>query len=197
LAPNTVTALRARPRGRVAVELDGTPWRTLPAEAVLASGITVGVELDRPTARRLRRELRRLEALDVALRTLKARDVSSERLRRRLESRSVAAADREATLATLARAGLVDDARYATARARALAERAYGDAAIAAELERQGISGEFRAEALDALEPEAERAREVVRRRGRGPRTAAYLARRGFGEDALAAAVDADFANEA
>ena len=50
-----VTALRERPRGRVDVELDGAPWRTLPADAVVRSGLLVGRALDRPTARTLAR----------------------------------------------------------------------------------------------------------------------------------------------
>src|SRR5436189_1674 len=47
----TVTALRARPNGRVAVDLDGGPWRTLPAEPVVRAGLAVGLELDRERAR--------------------------------------------------------------------------------------------------------------------------------------------------
>ena len=37
-----VSALRAEPRGRVAVELDGASWRVLPAEAVIRAGLAVG-----------------------------------------------------------------------------------------------------------------------------------------------------------
>ena len=37
-----VTALRARGPGRVAVELDGRPWRVLPLEAVYAGSLAVG-----------------------------------------------------------------------------------------------------------------------------------------------------------
>ena len=72
-----VTALRAQPRGRVAVDLDETPWRTLPAEPVVRAGLFVGCELDRPTARRLRRELRHAEALGVAVGSLRTRDLST------------------------------------------------------------------------------------------------------------------------
>ena len=43
--------------------LDGESWRTLPAEVVLRAGLDVGVELDRERARRVRRELRRHEAM--------------------------------------------------------------------------------------------------------------------------------------
>ena len=135
-----VTALRAQRPGRVAVDLDGAAWRTLPAEPVLRAGLRVGVEIDRPTARRLRRELRRAEALAVA-------------------------------------------------------GRGYGDAAIAADLERRGVPREASVEALRALAPEADRARKVVAERGAGTKTARFLASKGFGEEAIESAFGADFAN--
>ena len=39
--------------------------------------------------------------------------------------------------------------------------------------------------ALEALEPERERAARIAARRGPGPKTARYLASRGFGEEAV------------
>ena len=39
----TVTALRDDRRGRVAVELDGAPWRVLPLDVVARAGIAVRV----------------------------------------------------------------------------------------------------------------------------------------------------------
>jgi regulatory protein len=190
-----VTALRAQPRGRVAVDLDGAIWRTLPAEPVLRAGVRVGCQLDRPTARRLRRELRRAEALAVAGRSLRAHDLSAQGLEERLRRRNVAPDARRDALEALERAGLVDDGRFAASRAAALASRGYGDAAIAADLERRGIAPEATADALAALAPEAERAREVVAARGAGAKTARFLAARGFGGDAVEAAFGADFAN--
>ena len=44
-------------------------------------------------------------------------------------------------------------------------------------------------DALQALEPEAERARRIVSRRGGDPKTARYLSRKGFSEEAVAEAV--------
>ncbi|HJQ73262.1 MAG TPA: hypothetical protein VJ814_00130, partial [Gaiellaceae bacterium] len=68
----TVTALREHKGGRVAVELDGKPWRVLPADVVVRAGLGVGRRLDRPTARDLARELRRARALAAATRSLAA-----------------------------------------------------------------------------------------------------------------------------
>src|ERR671928_824201 len=153
-----VTALRSERAGRVAVQLDGAPWRTLPLEAVMRAGLRVGEELDRPRARALRRELRRHEALAVSTRALRHRDLSTRSLERRLEQRAVPPAERMRAVETLTRAGLLDDARFARGRARALAARGYGDAAIRFDLERQGVEAEVAADALAGVEPERERA---------------------------------------
>ncbi|HSP74281.1 MAG TPA: RecX family transcriptional regulator, partial [Gaiellaceae bacterium] len=97
----------------------------------------------------------------------------------------VDAAARGEALETLQRVGYVDDARFAERRAQLLAERGWGDAAIAADLEQNGIEAERAAAALALLEPESERARRIAERRGPGPKTAAYLLRRGFDEDVV------------
>jgi regulatory protein len=190
----TVTRLRDDRRGRVAVELDGNPWRTLPVEVVARAGLAEGRALDRPALRLLRRELRRAEALAVAGRALRRRDLSERETAERLTRASVAPAVAAESLAVLSRAGLVDDARFARTRAGNLAERGYGDAAIRHDLGRRGLAPDAIQEALDSLDAEAERARELVERRGPGARTARYLASKGFGEEALEAAAGADFA---
>jgi regulatory protein len=184
----TVTALRDDRRGRVAVELDNAPWRTLPVDVVVRAGLSEGCALDRPALRLLRRELRRAEALAIAARALRARDLSEERLAQRLARAAVAPATAAESLQLLGRAGIVDDARFARRRAEALVERGYGDAAIEHDLERQGLAGEAVTAALQELPDELERARRLMERRGRGPKTARYLASKGFGEEAIEAA---------
>jgi SOS response regulatory protein OraA/RecX len=86
---------------------------------------------------------------------------------------------------TLTRTGLLDDARFARGRARALAARGYGDAAIRFDLERQSVEAEVVAETLAELEPERERALRLAASAGGAVRAARLLARRGFGEDAI------------
>ena len=190
----TVTRLAVERRGRVAVELDGAPWRTLPMDVVARAGLVEGRILDRPRLRILRHELRRAEALAVAGRALRRQDLSARGIAERLGRASVAPAAVEESLAVLSRAGLVDDPRFAATRAGALAERGYGDAAIRYDLERQGIELELIQQVLEGLEAEGERARRVVERRGPGAKTARYLASKGFGEGALEAAAGGDFA---
>jgi len=192
----TVTALREDRRGRIAVELDGAPWRVLPVNVVVRAGLTEGRTLDRPALRLLRRELRCAEALALAGRALRNRDLSERGLEQRLQRAAVAPAVRSESLEVLSRAGVLDDARFAESRAEALATRGYGDAAIRHDLESQAVDADVTDAALAGLEPEVERARRVVDRRGRGPRTARYLAAKGFGEEALETALGADFAND-
>lgn len=188
-ARKTITALRERPRGHVEVELDGRPWRLLPAEAVVRSGLAVGRAFDRETARELGRALRRASALARATRALAAHDRTRSSLEERLARAGVPQAARHEALGTLERVGLLDDARFAADRARRLADRGYGDGAIRFDLERQGVTDELAAEAVGALEPERERAARLVELRGRDGRTARWLAGRGFDaasvEDAL------------
>jgi SOS response regulatory protein OraA/RecX len=190
----TVTRLREDRRGRVAVELDGAPWRTLPMDVVARAGLAEGRRLDRPALRLLRHELRRAEALAVAGRALRRQDLSARGIAERLGRASVAPAAVEESLAVLAGAGLVDDARFASTRAGSLAERGYGDAAIRYDLERRGVDPGLIQQALEGLEGEWERARRLVERRGPGAKTARYMASKGFGEGALEAAAGGDFA---
>ena len=115
----TVTALRATRDARVAVELDDRPWRVVPAIAVVEAGLTVGSPLERTQARTLARALRRDRAEGVAVRALARRERSRSELEERLERAGVREArPARETLDRAARAGLVDDARFAQTRAR-------------------------------------------------------------------------------
>jgi SOS response regulatory protein OraA/RecX len=192
----TVTALRDDRRGRVAVELDGAPWRVLPMDVVVRASLAEGRSLDRAALRLLRRELRRAEALHVAGRALRHRDLSRRRLAERLERAAVPPAAAAESLAALERAGALDDARVARVRAHALAGRGYGDEAIRHRLLTEGLDEGLVREALAELPGEAERAAPLIARRGVGPRTARYLAARGFGEEALEAALGAAFGQD-
>jgi regulatory protein len=180
-----VSGLRELRGGRVAVELDGVRWRTIPADVVVRVRLGVGEELDRPRLRELARELRRARAVDTALRALSRREQTTAELDRRLRDRRFAPGLREETLNRLEHVGLVDDERYAMRRAESLSERGQGNEAIRWRLERDGVAGETAAKAVAALPPERQRARLVVAARGAGLRTARELARRGFGEDAV------------
>ena len=138
-----------------------------------------------------------LTAFDLACRWL-ARvphsRVEVDRYLRRLgfSDRAVATA-----LARLDELHFIDDREFARSRAQALAARGYGDAWIAAALERHGIEGEAAALALAAIAPEPERARRVAGTTVRGGRMRSWnlLLRRGFSEasaEAVLGSPDAD-----
>jgi regulatory protein len=180
-----VTGLRERKRGGVAVELDGRPWRVLPADAVVRAELAVGRQLDRSTARELARGVRRAKALAQATRTLATSGRSRRELEQRLARAGHAGVAREEALATLDRAGLVDDARLAEDRAQSLARRGYGDIAIRADLRRRQINTESATSAVDSLAPELERARDLLEGRRVTPALLRRLAGRGFSRDTL------------
>lgn len=180
-----VTRVRDAGTGRVAVELDGSPWRMLPVEAAVRAGLDVGVAVDRPRARRVRTELRRSEALAIASRSLRHRDHSRRSLAERLARSRVNADTGNEVLGMLERVGLLNDRRAARARATALADRDAGDLLIRADLEQRGFSESDVAEAIDAIEPETARAQRIVERRGANPRTLRRLLGKGFATDVL------------
>jgi len=125
------------------------------------------------------------DALECALRALHHRDRSVWELDRRLRLKGFSEPEREQAIATLLRTGLLDDQRFAEARAMTLAGRGAGDALIRHALEVAGVSSELVDDALQAVPPEAERARLVVSRRGTGPGTTRYLTSKGFAEDVV------------
>jgi regulatory protein len=179
------------------VELEGEPWRTLPAEVVLAAGLDLGVELDRPRARRLGQRLREHEAVQRAARSIARRDLSERELSEWLAHRNVPLAARKEAVVRLVRAGAVDDGRLARGRAELLVRRGSGDLLVRHDLERRGIASELIEQAVDELEPEQVRALRIVADRGRGPRTARYLARKGFSDDSIESACEETVAEDA
>lgn len=132
-----------------------------------------------------------VDPIEIAARALRHRDRSRRQLDERLARAGVDEAGRAEALETLERVGYVDDGRYARARAASLAERGYGDQGIRHLLEQDGVEPDEAADALAALAPERERAAALVARLGPGPKTAAHLGRKGFGDDAVEAAADA------
>src|SRR5215210_278196 len=97
-----LTALRRSRPGRIALEVDGRPWRLVPDEVVVRCGLVADVELTRPLLRDLRRELHRAEAIAVSTGAVAHRDLSRRQLEGRLASRGVAPDTGAEALAVLA-----------------------------------------------------------------------------------------------
>jgi regulatory protein len=132
------------------------------------------------------------DPIEIATRALEHRDRSRRDVAERLARAGIDEKTRNDALEALERVGYVDDGRFAGSRAEALAKRGYGDEWIRHDLGEHGVSAEAVAEAIEALVPEAERARALVERLGRTPKAGAQLARKGFSEDALEAALGID-----
>jgi SOS response regulatory protein OraA/RecX len=128
------------------------------------------------------------DPIELATASLARGDRTRRELDERLERAGIDAKEREAALETLERVGYVDDARVAVSRAEALAARGQGDEAIRFDLERRGLAAEHVEAALAALQPEAERARELAVRLGPTPKTLSQLRRKGFAADSLESA---------
>ena len=122
------------------------------------------------------------DAFDCALQALRYRDRTGFEIEEHLRARGFSDEDRSQAVETLYRTGLVDDERFARARASSLAERGAGNALIRARLAEAGLARELVDDALGAVEPEATRARRIVARRGVSPKTARYLYGKGFSE---------------
>jgi regulatory protein len=135
-------------------------------------------------------------AVDAALSALQHRDLSTLEFEQRLTAKGFSEPDRGDAIATLVRTGMLDDRRFAEARAGALAARGAGNALIRDALERVGIDAEVLEEAIAALETEAERARLIVARRGSSARTARYLSGKGFMHETIGAVVAAGTRDE-
>ena len=129
------------------------------------------------------------EAVEQALRALRHRERSSSQILIYLEAHGIEEPERADALATLGRTGLVDDRRFAEARARVLVERGAGDALIEHDLGSAGVEPDTIEDVLEGLESESVRARRVVERRGPDARTVRYLLGKGFSPDVAHAAI--------
>jgi len=140
---------------------------------------------------------RELGLRERALRLLTRREHSRAQLARKLQVHAGPEDDLEALLDELARRKLLSDERYAEARARVLSRR-FGAARIARDLRASGVEEHLAERALNAARAtEAERARDVWRRKFRTPPTTReerakqmrFLQSRGFSFDAIRAVV--------
>jgi regulatory protein len=128
---------------------------------------------------------RDVDPVELAARALQHRDRSRREVDERLAKAGIDEVRRADALDTLERVGYVDDERFATSRAAALAARGYGDEWIRHDLAAHGVEGEAADAAIAGLASERERAAAVIERLGPGPKTAAHLSRKGFGEDVV------------
>jgi len=135
-------------------------------------------------------------AFECALRALRYRDRTGFEIEEHLRARGFPDEDRSRAVETLCRTGLIDDQRFARARASSLAQRGAGNALIRARLAEAGLARELVDDALDAMEPEATRAHRIVARRGASPKTGRYLYGKGFSEGVVRSVIAEGGADE-
>jgi SOS response regulatory protein OraA/RecX len=124
-------------------------------------------------------------ALRVGLKALERRELSFAELRTRLERSGVAPEEAARVSASLRTAGYQSDERTASERARVLAARCLGDAAIIADLEGRGLSTTDIDAALADVPNEEARADTLATKLGRNPKLLQTLRRKGYSEETI------------
>ena len=185
---------------RVNVHVDGAFRLALAAELVLAETLRVGDEVDDARLERLEARDRSWKARDAALSLLSHRARSAEELRRRLKRKGFEAEVADDTVERLGGMGMVDDAAFAESFVRDRVRlRPRGPRRLANELRAKGVDeATARGAITSSMAREEASETDLARaaadrwkpRPGEEPdrarrRLHAFLARRGFGGDAI------------
>lgn len=195
--PAIISITASRGSRRREIRFSGGCTIRLPAPIVTELRLSAGDRLDPDEILRRAGPLEARFARERAMRALAYRDRSCCELRRLLASDGYSDEVIVQTVDSLQERGLLDDARFAEAKARYLVEqRNMGRERILNELRRCGICDEIAMQAVDVLVP-ADREREraygaaktLARHAPTPERLASRLVRRGFSSsDAIAAA---------
>jgi regulatory protein len=191
---------------RVNVHVDGACRFAVSAEVALAALLRVGDEIDDARIAELEGRDEAWRARESALSLLSHRPRAAEELRRRLVRKGFGEEVAEATVEKLGGAGLVDDAAFAEGFVRDRVRlRPHGRRRLRQELRARGVDEETAGAAIEEVvggeegESEVELARRAAARwrprPGEDPgrarrRLHGFLARRGFGGDAIRAVLE-------
>jgi regulatory protein len=189
--PPRITAVKRRPRGRVAITTSDGETLTIHAEALERAEVCEGDPLDGRARERVETEEHRCLAHEAALRLLSYRPRSERELGQRLRLRGIPPEIAEAEVGRLRKAGLLDDEAFAHSYVGGRQESApRGQRLLRYELLGRGIRAEIADEAVSSID---DRTAALALARGRAPRLAAleygqfsrrlggFLQRRGFG----------------
>lgn len=201
-----ITALQPQARNpdRVNLHVDGAFRIALAAEIAWGSHLHVGDSISEPELRALEARDQAWKAREAALALLAFRPRTAAELRRRLLRKDFAPEVVDPCVAALVEGGLVDDAAFAGAFTRDRVRlRPKGKRRLVQELRARGVDADQAAAAVqeaftEADVSEADLAREASRkwrprageeRHKARARLHAFLARRGFGADAIRHAI--------
>lgn len=199
-----ITAILPQPLHpeRVNVHVDGAFRLALAAELVLAEPLRVGDEVDDARLAALEEKDGAWKARDAALSLLSHRARSAAELTRRLRRKGFDGEVAEETVGRLGELGMVDDAAFAESFVRDRVRlRPQGKRRLASELRARGVDAETASAAIgEVMEGENATELDLARaaaarwkpRPGEDPARArrrlhGFLARRGFGGDAVRA----------
>jgi regulatory protein len=187
--------------GSTRVVVNGRPAWTVPADVIAALGLAIGAPLRGELVEQLDRAAEAEGAFRAALRALERRAHGERELANKLERKGHLRTAIGPAIERLRHLGLLDDAAFAQAYARAKSERGRGPARLKHDLSLLGISREITTRVLAELavgvDDPLERPRQLVAKRvrqlaslpmeARRRRLIAYLGRRGYrGSDARA-----------
>ena len=173
----------------------------LSTRRLAALRLAAGDELDDRRLAELRAAAEEERTEQRLLRLVATRARSRAEVRQHLEAWGVEAGTAEALMARLEAAGLLDDQVVAADVSGALGRRGHGSLRAAHDLDRLGVEPAAAAQAVgDHAAGDGERARTLIADRFGPPpydvavarRAAAFLMRRGFGEDDVASALGRD-----
>jgi regulatory protein len=190
---------------RFSVHVDGAFRMGLAAEVVLGAGLSVGDEVTEGELAALERKDEGWRAREAALALLAHRPRAAEELRRRLLRKGFGDEVAAACVEGLEGLGLVDDASFSQTFVRDRVRlRPHGKRRLRQELRAKGVDEETAAAAIDeVMETEDATEDDLARgaaarwkpRPGEDPfrarrRLHGFLARRGFGPDAIRAVIE-------
>jgi len=190
---------------RLNVHVDGAFRVALAAEIVLAEGLRVGDPLTEARILELEARDQTWKAREAALHLLAFRPRTAAELRRRLREKGYAPEVADGVVERLGETGVVDDSSFAEMFVRDRVRlRPKGKRILAQELRAKGVDGEMAQAAIeDVMEREntsdIDLARQAAARwrprpgedpQGSRRRLYGYLARRGFGSEAIMAVLD-------
>ena len=187
---------------RLSVHVDGAFRLALATEIVLAEGLRVGDPLTEARIAELESRDQTWRAREAALHLLAFRPRTGAELRRRLREKGYAPEVADAVVERLGETGVVDDSSFAEMFVRDRVRlRPKGKRILAQELRARGVDGEMAQAAIEEVmerenTSEIDLARQAAARwrprPGEGPQSSRrrlynFLARRGFGSEAITA----------
>lgn len=184
---------------RISVFLDERYAFSLSEESLLKLHLKEGQEIEKDDLDRIVLEEENRDAMDLAFRLLGIRSRSERELVQRLKQKKFSPVTIERTVGRIRELGYINDAQFACDWVRYRKQQGKGPELIKAELKMKGISPEVLSEVLAEMkesgESETEQIKSIAERKlkqmqGLPPRTAAqrltgFLARRGFGIEAI------------